>query len=299
MIYIDDSRYKLIGEKDPSSECRMIDNGKRLEEEEKEPKKLPDPLSLPCPPPPDFNINARYFVKYFDSDALKTLKKKITNKNKNKIKPKLLNSLFIYRKAWIVQIKVITGRDYKTAEISHFIRRKWRNESEDHKEFYRKIAKEVKVLYYKRFKKSAKKQLPKSTRFELTSGPPTLLQLPYPIGSPQNNNNQMSSLPAISTNQGFLSDPPFTFINNGTSNFNSHKHKSKKAKAPQLSSVQASGADFSVTIGKTRIIYILKQARILSNKYIIVNNNKTKYSITSLTGSVVQLLTKNRLWMLD
>ncbi|CAJ0882571.1 13599_t:CDS:2, partial [Entrophospora sp. SA101] len=237
MIYIDNSRYKLIREKDPSSECIMIDNGKRLGEE-KESKKLPDPLSLPCPPPPDFNINARYFAKYFDSDALKTLKKKITNKNKNKIKPKLLNSLFIYRKAWIVQIKVITGRDYKTAEISHFIRRKWRNESEDHKEFYRKIAKEVKVLYYKRFKKSAKKQLPKSTRFELTSGPPTLLQLPYPIGSPQNNNNQMSSLPAISTNQGFLSDPPFTFINNGTSNFNSHKHKSKKAKGGSVKKVQ-------------------------------------------------------------
>ncbi|CAH1757912.1 4262_t:CDS:2 [Entrophospora sp. SA101] len=179
MSCTDNSTFLFIYENCPSSSenGQIIKRHNRIFKKREVPRELSElvDLSLSCPPPPDFNISANYFLKYFDSDD----------------------------DPWVLLIKAATGRYYKMTEVSSFIGRKWHGESEDHKEFYRKIAKEVKVLYEKRYielfsspnnghvnliaKKFRKSDKKKSSKITPSTLPPTQipqLPIPFPVSSP-------------------------------------------------------------------------------------------------------------------
>ncbi|CAJ0636549.1 8870_t:CDS:2 [Entrophospora sp. SA101] len=110
--------FKFILENDPTSDKEeIIKNHNKKYKTKEVPRELLElhDCVLPCPLPPFFNINAR---------------------------------------TWNLQIKeitAITGDVYKMTEVSSFVGKKWSNESEVHKNYYKEMADETKALYDKEY----------------------------------------------------------------------------------------------------------------------------------------------------
>ncbi|CAH1757885.1 10887_t:CDS:2 [Entrophospora sp. SA101] len=75
----------------------------------------------------------------------KNSKKKI-----NKLTTKAPNKFFIYRKAWVMELRE-RGFQYPMTEISGFIAKKWQEETPERKNAYVKIAMEAKTLHKQKF----------------------------------------------------------------------------------------------------------------------------------------------------
>nr|CAG8446365.1 11590_t:CDS:2 [Entrophospora candida] len=112
------SEFMFILENDPTSNKEeIIKNHNKKYKTKEVPRELLELHNyvLPCPLPSFFNINAR---------------------------------------TWNLQIKeirAITGNVYKMTEVSNFVGKKWRNESESQKKYYREMAIETKALYDKEY----------------------------------------------------------------------------------------------------------------------------------------------------
>src|SRR4051794_23415290 len=98
MSCTDNSTFQFIYENCPSSSEneQIIKRHNRIFRKREVPRELSElfDLSLSCPPPPDFNISANYFLKYFGSDDDRDVSKNRKIRKRNKIKIKTPNSFF-------------------------------------------------------------------------------------------------------------------------------------------------------------------------------------------------------------